>query len=176
MNTSARWKSISLCTFVFICGLLLIDITACGGATPIPSTITPAPSPQFPTETAVPTYAIISTATAACIDGLSFLADATIPDFSIVAPGSVLEKQWLVQNSGSCNWDERYRLRLVSGELLGASPEQALYPAHAGSQATLQIIFAAPTDPGTYTSEWQAFDPNGIPFGDSFFIKITVQQ
>jgi hypothetical protein len=106
---------------------------------------------------------------------LAFLDDATIPDYSIVAPGSALDKQWLVQNSGSCNWDSRYRLRLVGGVALGASLEQALYPARAGMQATLQIFFTTPMETGEYYSEWQAFDAKGIPFGEVFFIKIVVQ-
>ncbi|HEX7541128.1 MAG TPA: NBR1-Ig-like domain-containing protein [Anaerolineales bacterium] len=99
----------------------------------------------------------------------------TIPDYSVVAPGSTLDKQWLVQNSGSCNWDSHYRLRLVSGNGLGASLEEALYPARAEMQATLRIIFTAPLEAGEYYSEWQAFDPKGIPFGEAFFIKIIVQ-
>jgi hypothetical protein len=106
---------------------------------------------------------------------LAFVDDVTIPDYSIVAPGSSLDKQWLVQNSGSCNWDNHYRLRLVDGIELGASPEQALYPARAGMQAILRIIFTAPLEGGEYDSEWQAFDAKGFPFGESFFIKIIVQ-
>jgi hypothetical protein len=92
-----------------------------------------------------------------------------------VAPGKLLDKQWLVQNNGDCNWDARYRLRLISGDALGASTEQALYPARAGSQASLRILFTAPQESGEYVSEWQAFDANGIPFGESFFIKVVVQ-
>jgi hypothetical protein len=100
----------------------------------------------------------------------------TIPDGTVVAHGSTLDKQWLVQNSGDCNWDSRYRLRLISGDALGAASEQALYPARAGTQATLRILFTAPQEAGAYVSEWQAFDANGIPFGESFFMKIEVQQ
>ena len=94
----------------------------------------------------------------------------------MVAPGSLLDKQWLVQNSGDCNWDSRYRLRLISGDALGAATEQALYPARAGTQAAIRMLFTAPQDSGVYVSEWQAFDPNGVPFGKSFYIKIEVQQ
>jgi hypothetical protein len=88
----------------------------------------------------------------------------------------MLDKQWLVQNSGDCNWDGNYRLRLISGDALGASTEQALYPARAGTQATLRILFTAPQKVGGYISEWQAFNAHGIAFGASFFIKIEVQQ
>jgi next to BRCA1 gene 1 protein len=109
------------------------------------------------------------------MDDLAFIDDLTIPDNTIVAPESKLDKQWLVQNSGDCNWDARYRLRLISGVALGAVPEQALYPARAGAQVDLRILFTAPQEPGIYISEWQAFDANGIPFGETVFIKIIVQ-
>jgi hypothetical protein len=94
----------------------------------------------------------------------------------VEAPGITLDKQWLVQNSGDCNWNASYRLRLISGNALGASTEQALYPARAGTQATLRILFTAPQEAGEYISEWQVSDANGIAFGESFFIKIEVQQ
>jgi hypothetical protein len=42
-------------------------------------------------------------------------------------------------------------------------------------QATLRIVFTAPQEVGEYFSEWQGFDAQGIPFGESFFIKIIVQ-
>ncbi len=169
MDTKKRKKLIS----VSICACLWLLLSACGGNGMAPST----PSLQviFPTETIEPIPPVALTPTPTCIDELTFLDDVTIPDLSMVMPGSGLDKQWLVQNSGSCNWDSHYRLRLVGGNALGASAEQALYPARAGMQANLQIIFTAPLEAGEYLSEWQAFDAKGIPFGETFFIKIIVQ-
>jgi hypothetical protein len=164
-------------TGIFSCFLL----SSCGVTSKSLPTIsndvswTPSFAPVIPTNTPVPTFLIPFTPTPNCISGLSFISDVTIPDFSIVAPGISLDKQWLVQNSGSCNWDNHYRVRLIAGDGLGASQEQALYPARSGTQATLRMIFTAPLMPGQYLSEWQAFDPQGIPFGDTFFIKIIVQ-
>ncbi len=158
-------------SFLVYLGFLL---SACGGNITSPSP-TPLLPTIIPTETFFSPPPIALTPTPACRDGLSFLEDLTIPDSTVVSPGSSLDKQWLVQNSGSCNWDNRYRLRLVDGDALGASPEQALFPARAGMQATLRILFTAPMDTGEYVSEWQAFDPSGVPFGESFFIKIVVQ-
>ena len=173
MDTEKRRAFIS----VSICIYFGLFLAACAGnvtASPVPVLV---PSitmePPTATSTTVP-QPPAPTSTPSCTDGLSFMNDITIPDNTIVTPGSSLDKQWLVQNSGSCNWDNRYRLRLISGDPLGATTEQALYPARAGAQATLRIIFTAPADSGTYVSEWQAFDPNGIPFGDSFFIKVII--
>jgi hypothetical protein len=86
-----------------------------------------------------------------------------------------VDKQWLVTNSGTCNWDSKYRLKWVGGDPLGAAAEQALYPARAGTEVTLRILFTAPAEPGTYGSTWQAFDPDGIAFGDPVYVEIVVQ-
>jgi hypothetical protein len=136
---------------------------------------TPSLTAVVPTKTLLSSFPVALTPTLTCSDGLTFIDDVTIPDFSIVIAGSTLDKQWLFQNSGSCNWDNRYRLRLVGGDALGASPEQALYPARAGMQATVRIFFTSPLEAGESFSEWQAFDAKGIPFGEVFFIKIIVQ-
>lgn len=164
--------------FIFFCGTLwTLILCACAGQPAIPTVVSLPPTspivmPLLPSSSAIPA---IPTPTPPCADGLSFLDDVTIPDYTVVAPGSSLDKQWLVQNSDSCNWDSRYRLRLISGDPLGASTEQALYPARAGMQATLRILFTAPLEGGEYVSEWQAYNPQGQAFGETVFIKIIVE-
>ncbi len=174
-ETRKRMASVSILFFLFLL------LSACGAK----ATVAPSPTPiSLPSPTPVLTpfgqlttipLPVIPTSTPSCVAGLTFISDLTIPDDAIVAAGRTLDKKWLVQNSGSCNWDERYRMRLISGDLLGVPAEQSLYPARAGTQAILQLVFTAPTEAGEYISEWQAFDFNGIPFGDTFYMKIIVQ-
>lgn len=109
-----------------------------------------------------------------CRDNLTFVSDVTIPDGTEVEAQSTLDKRWEVENSGECNWSEAYRVRLIAGPEMGAQKEQSLYPARSGTHATIRIQFKAPTEPGSYRSAWQAIDPQGEPFGDPFFIEITV--
>ena len=172
-------RTITICFLILSMGGIGLLISACADRIPATPSLAPVPSPdatiEQPTSPPVAVQPPASTATPFCQDDLKFVSDITIPDGSVVSPGSQMDKQWLVQNSGDCNWDVRYRLRLISGDALGAASEQALFPARAGTQATLRIIFTAPLDIGEHVSEWQAFDANGIPFGDSFFIKIVVQ-
>jgi hypothetical protein len=157
-----------------------VFLTACAGRNiPAPSSVpssVPTPTLEQPTVTPTTFLPPERTPTPICSDNLIFIIDVTIPDRTVVAPGSLLDKQWQVKNSGDCNWDTRYRLRFISGDALGAATEQALLPARAGTEATLRILFTAPQEAGEYVSEWQAFDANGIPFGESFYIKIEVQQ
>jgi hypothetical protein len=110
-----------------------------------------------------------------CRDNLVFIDDLSIQDGSVFPPGAHLDKRWKVENAGTCNWDRRYRMKLIAGSRLGVPAEQALFPARSGTQAVIRIVFTAPADPGNYRSAWQAYDPQGDPFGDPFFIDIVVE-
>ena len=153
-----------------------------GGRSPapfIPPTLAqdvtaPALAEHTPTPTSLPDIPR-PTATPACTNILSFLEDVTIPDGTVAAPGSMLDKRWRVENTGTCNWDETYRLKLVSGPEMGVATEQALYPARSGTQVEIRIVFQAPQEAGLYRSAWQAYSPKGDPFGDPFYIEIVVE-
>jgi len=134
----------------------------------------PAETPLPPTPSPVSTPILSPTSAAACTNDLTFLEDLTVPDGVLVPPDLAIDKQWLVSNSGSCNWDSRYTLRLVGGDALGASREQALFPARAGARAVVRIRFVGPTPPGRYGSTWQAFGPDGVPFGAELFLDVVV--
>jgi hypothetical protein len=142
-----------------------------------PALSTPIASPTpLPSSTPIPQLSAAPTQppAPACENGLRYIEDLSIPDGSIAASGESLDKRWRVENNGTCNWDERYRLKLIAGPDLGAGQARALYPARGGSQADLQIIFTAPQEPGAYRSAWQAHDPAGQPFGDPIFIDFIV--
>jgi hypothetical protein len=171
--------------YLFVVVLILILTSACAPqATPTPfrpptkpaptqilSTITPIPALY----TAVPTPTITPTATAGpCTNNLKFIQDVTIPDGTSISAGATIDKQWLVNNNGTCNWDATYRLKWIGGDPLSAAQEQILYPARAGTQVTLHITFTAPTAEGKYESAWQAYDPDGTAFGDPIFMKIVI--
>jgi hypothetical protein len=117
----------------------------------------------------------LPTPTIACTNSLLFLSDQTLPDGTEVEPGAILDKIWEVENNGTCNFDDRYRLKLIGGSELGAKPEQALYPARSGTRFQLYIRFIAPSESGLVRSAWQAFDPQGNPFGDPIYLEVVVK-
>jgi hypothetical protein len=133
-------------------------------------------SAQSPTATS-PAAAIEFQAspTPQCTNNLRFISDMTVPDGTQVAPGSPVDKQWQVENNGTCNWDSRYRLKFIAGADLGAPLVQALFPARSGTQPAIRLTFTAPEEPGTYRSAWQAYSPQDEPFGDPVFVEIVVQ-
>ncbi len=163
--------------------LLVLLLVGCGRSSAAPTAVLPnafvppteagAVAPSAPTATPSPlppTPAAVRT----CTNGLTFVEDETIPDGTVVQPGQTLDKRWRVKNTGTCNWNARYRLKHVAGEPLGAPEEMALFPARAGTEAVLRIVFTAPRKPGQYFSTWQAFDPQGHPFGDPVYVQIVV--
>jgi hypothetical protein len=168
--------------------LLLVYLTACSPAptaTPfrpptaeaplIEPTLIIQPTKQVLVVQSTPLPTIIPTTNPEeCFSNLRFISDLTIPDNTFITYGSTIDKQWLVENSGTCHWDATYRLKHLGGADLGAPEEVMLYPARAGTQATVQIIFAAPFTDGVYESAWQAYDADGNPFGDPIYIRITV--
>lgn len=168
--------------------ILSSAISACTGfpvappppmGTHAPIYIPPTQAPPSQTPTRLPPSTPMElrpAATPACTNQLTFQDDLTIPDGSLVAPGEALDKRWEVENSGSCNWDQRYSLRLVAGSDLGAKPQMGLYPARSGTVAPIRILFNAPGEPGPYRSAWQAYGPEGEAFGDQIFIDIVVAE
>jgi hypothetical protein len=110
-----------------------------------------------------------------CTDSLKFIEDITIPDGTIVSAGQSIDKQWRVQNDGSCDWDSSYHLKLVSGDPLGTPAEMALFPARAGAEAVIQMALTAPQEPGTYHTAWQAYRPDDTPFDQAIYVEIVVQ-
>jgi len=109
-----------------------------------------------------------------CLNDAQFLEDLTIPDGTQVAPGQLLVKRWSVQNSGSCDWGAGYRLMPMWDNPFMEEGEQGLYPARAGASAVWEVHLAAPQEAGTYFARWQAYAPDGTPFGEEVYLLIEV--
>ena len=122
-----------------------------------------APTPELPSPTP------------ACTNILTFLEDVTVPDGTTLSAGEAFVKQWRVKNDGTCDWDESYQLKLISGDALGAPTETALYPAHAGAEIVIEMNLTAPLEAGAYHTVWQAFDPDGAPFEQAIYVDFVVE-
>jgi len=95
---------------------------------------------------------------------------------SEATPGSVIKKEWEVKNSGTCNWGSGYTIQLIGGPSLEAPSPQDLFPARNGTSLIIQMEFIAPDEPGNYRSAWQAYNPDNLAFGDSFYIDFVVKE
>jgi hypothetical protein len=125
---------------------------------PTPAT----PLPPSPTATDVPA------------GGLLFVADTSISDGTVVAPGRRFLKGWLVYNSGKEGWRAGWRLSSVAGRPFGARTI-SLPVTHTCRSANVLVWMRAPGRPGRYSGAWQAVTPSGERFGDRLTVVIRVE-
>lgn len=159
--------------FILVICLLMAGCQRSTTKTPVAGFLPPTEVP-IPTATAL-VVATRSTPQVNCTDVLSFMEDITIPDGTVVKPGDSLDKRWQVRNNGTCDWTDKFSLKIVAGDPLGSPDSQALFPARSGSAAVIRMMLTAPQEPGSYRTAWQAYNPDGKPFGDPIYIDIVVK-
>lgn len=152
-----------------------------------PSVETPEP---VPTETIPPTLeptagptltpAAIGGPTASCLK--ANLLSETIPDNTILKPGEIFTKTWTVKNSGTCTWDQTYKLVFWGGDLMGGAYVYNFPTVAIPDQVVeIPIVLYAPEQPGTYKGYWRIQSPNGIDFGvgeydQSMWVQVVVSD
>ncbi len=121
------------------------------------------------------------TVAAAGCDQAQFIADVTIPDGTIVAPGAPMAKTWRLKNIGTCTWSTAYAIVFYSGSPMGApSVVYMPYSVVPGATVDITVNMIAPTTPGHYRSYWMLRNASSTLFGVgptgtwSFFIDIVV--
>lgn len=141
-------------------------------------TITPTQMPVTPTlsaspATATPTRALITPISG---DNAKWLADVTIPDYSLVAPSSSFVKTWSIQNTGTTTWTKDYKLIYLEG-LQGTSNTVTVNltkEVAPGESVEVSVPFTAPATNGTYSSAWKMYTASGYVFGEVLFMYINV--
>ena len=163
--------------------LLLLITLACGPVVTVVVTPTPSPpvsppvseatvsAPTTAPPTEVPSPEL--TTAAGCTLGARWVADVTVPDNTVIAPGTPFIKTWRVRNSGTCAWEPGTRLIFVSGTPMGGPTADvpALAP---GAQADVSVSLTAPAAPGTYRANYQFQAPDGTRFGPVIWVQIVV--
>jgi len=153
-------------------------LTAEPTITPVPTstpTLTPTPiatPTTTPTLTPVPVYSY-PTPEGVCYAS-AFVADATIPDYSQVAPGEVFQKTWLLENTGTCAWARNDRMDFVGGYDLAGDSKNLHRVVEPGQEAYVTVTFTAPDVAGRYISYWRLATRGGAPFGASVYVLIDV--
>ncbi|MBI3167353.1 MAG: hypothetical protein HYZ22_02660, partial [Chloroflexi bacterium] len=80
-------------------------------------------------------------------------------------PGTNFVMSWTVQNSGTCVWDDTYKMVFDSGERL--TPQDSFpvmpkgYTVKSGESLTINIQMTAPSAPGAYESTFKLVDAGG---------------
>jgi hypothetical protein len=145
------------------------------GDTPPPATTEAPPPPTKPAVTKASPTPLCDLAS----PGMPI--DVTIPDDTEMAPGASFTKTWRLENIGTCTWTTDYALTWFSGERLAAPVsvplEEEVVP---DSTVELSVDMVAPTEAGTYQSNWKLTNASGELFGigpngnAAFWVKIVV--
>ena len=135
------------------------------GIVPPPVTGTP------PTATATRTPGTVTaTIPPSACDKVQFIKDVTIPDGTVLQPGTQFKKTWQLKNVGTCAWNKSYQLVYVSGPQMGG-PTSAPFPladnqvVAVGQTVEITIDLTAPSAAGSYRGFWMFKNANGALFG-----------
>lgn len=128
-------------------------------------TVTP-PTPTF-TATATNTPGTITvTLPSSTCDKAEFVADVTVPDGTVFAPGTTFTKTWRLKNVGTCTWNTSYTLVFHTGEQMGGPAAVNLPSTVApGQTLDLSVALTAPNTAGTYRGYWMLKNAGGVLFG-----------
>ncbi len=162
-------------------------------ATPSATPVTPSPTFDFVQTLAAQTASALLTQAAALTplpqatssstpvppgptgDQAAFVADVTIPDGTVIAPGAAFVKTWRLQNAGTSSWTTSYSLAFVSGEKMGTITSVPLAVSVApGAQIDISVDLVAPTSNGTYQGYWKMKNASGQFFNDAVYVMIAV--
>lgn len=122
-------------------------------------------------------------AAATYCDAAQFVADVTVPDGMVVAPGAAFKKTWRLKNIGTCTWTTNYSLVYASGEKMGTVTAVAL-PSNVapGQTVDVSVDLTAPASAGKYRGNWQLANASGVKFGIGpsaqgvFWVEIVVSS
>jgi hypothetical protein len=134
--------------------------------TPTPEGPSETPEAGTPSATPQPTSAATQTPEPCDRVGAGSPIDVTIEDGTEMLPGQAFVKTWRLVNTGNCTWTTSYAVVWVSGEEMGDSNVVSLASSVGpGQTADLSVPMTAPTEPGSYQSNWQLRNADGVLFG-----------
>ena len=142
-----------------------VEIKVSGPAvTPTPTAITASATPT-PTATATPSTGTPTPPPANC-DRAQFIADVTVPDGTVFAPGAAFNKIWRLKNIGTCTWTTSYAMVFETGARMGA-PDSVSMPRTVtpGSSVDVPVNLTAPGTAGSYRGYWRFQNASGVRFG-----------
>jgi polar amino acid transport system substrate-binding protein len=108
-----------------------------------------------------------------CIDAMAFIADLSIPDGTKMSVDTQFSKGWLVENVGTCIWDESYYVDYSYGNnQMDGERTYLAGEVNSGEQYELYIDLRAPSEPGEYAGFWQLFDGSDAAYGEVLWVAI----
>ncbi len=110
----------------------------------------------------------------------AYEGDITIPDGTVMKPGTDFIKTWAVRNTGTCTWDEGYEFVFIGGDT-AIDPVNFKFSKSrdfvaGGEGINISIPLTAPKAPGKYTGTWRMRNDHGYYFGSIFSVYFEVKK
>jgi hypothetical protein len=88
------------------------------------------------------------------------------PDGSTIYINTSFNKSWTLQNAGTCTWNANYKIKFMSGNMMGG-PASKLFGTTVlpGGSITLTLPLKTPGTIGTTKGVWGLYDDKDIYFG-----------
>lgn len=191
---------------LIVMSILVFMVSACGSTPQLQENISTAVAQtvqaqnsltkiaEIPTSTPVPPLEITATTdlavtnTSAPVVGApgctvsARLAGENPPDGALLKTGEYFWKTWSLENTGTCTWDNTYKLVYKSGDLLGGLTSypfpQLVAP---GEIKDVSIYLRAPDTEGDTIGYWQIQTPWNTYFGigitnEPFYVQVAVSN
>jgi hypothetical protein len=120
----------------------------------------------------------LSSTAVGCADSL-FIEDVNIPYGTVVKPGTVFQKIWRMENSGTCKWGTGFKFAFAYGSKFGgvdSTITQSNDFVPVGGTKDFGVKLTAPTIPNTYGGCWKMQTPDGYWFGQVACVTFKVSK
>jgi len=107
-----------------------------------------------------------------------FVKHVTVPDGSVLNPGTSFIKTWRFRNESNEPWPLGSKLLFVgkNSDHMGGPDEVPVGRAvEGGQEVDVSVPLIAPSQPGVYFGFWRMAEPSGKRFGQRVRIQIQVQ-
>jgi len=112
-----------------------------------------------------------------------FEGDITIPDGSVLEPGTNFVKVWKIRNTGTCAWDEGYTLVYIGGSTPNLDPYDFNFSTknpqdfvESGEAIDMSLKLTTPCTPGKYEGHWRMRNDKGYYFGTLVSVYVEVKE
>ncbi len=142
--------------------------------------ITDTPLPGTPAASATPLSLTtpLATTQASC-DNMAYVADATIPDGYVAAPGEIMKKTWTIKNLGPCIWNQDYILIWgwggIGTDWSKTAPVNLSKVVQPNETVDITVTLRAPSTSGVYGCYFRFQNDKGFNFGPPLTIDISVK-
>ncbi len=138
--------------------------------------ITATQTPRVIIATPIPAVQVVTVTPAVntCVINSVFVADVTIPDRTVLAPGQAFTKTWRIRNTGTCNWGSDEELIFVRGNAMTQTRTFVIPATAPGGTVDLSVAMTAPTTPGVHIADWRMRNRGGVIFGTTLNVSINI--